>query len=334
MEANQIRPDDSVAIVESVGFMSAARLAQLLGQETRVRIIAISPMNSAGAITTVFAGPLAEVQYALQVAQGQNLVHDFAFFARPNLDTIEMLMRSAMIGGQQPQPKKQVKREDTLPLFEQGNGQMGGMYGGSMQGNLMQGNPMQGSPMQGNSIYGNAMNGSQMQGGMTHSSNMQGFAGNGFVNNQNHSIASAPVAQQPSRFSQQSSQYSQQPRAEAVSNQEARPTKREVVSELAPKPKAAPPTRNVARKQEAAPVADSFEAKGLLELEGYTVHELRRYARSIPGFPIQGREISRANRGDLLQLIKSYDERVRTNQAQNGYAEHAHIDAPSSMLPS
>jgi len=41
------------------------------------------------------------------------------------------------------------------------------------------------------------------------------------------------------------------------------------------------------------------------ELEVLNVHQLRRLARSTPGFPIQGREISRANRGQLLDYFKT-----------------------------
>ncbi len=39
-------------------------------------------------------------------------------------------------------------------------------------------------------------------------------------------------------------------------------------------------------------------------LEKMNVHELRRFARSRNGFPIQGRQISRANRGELLNYFK------------------------------
>jgi microcompartment protein CcmL/EutN len=41
------------------------------------------------------------------------------------------------------------------------------------------------------------------------------------------------------------------------------------------------------------------------KLEVLNVHQLRRLARSTKGFPIQGREISRANRGLLLDYFKS-----------------------------
>ena len=41
------------------------------------------------------------------------------------------------------------------------------------------------------------------------------------------------------------------------------------------------------------------------ELENMTVHELRRYARSVEGLPIIGRQISRANRDQLIdELMK------------------------------
>lgn len=37
------------------------------------------------------------------------------------------------------------------------------------------------------------------------------------------------------------------------------------------------------------------------------VHKLRHYAREFPDFPIKGREISRANRDELMQLFKKLD---------------------------
>jgi len=43
----------------------------------------------------------------------------------------------------------------------------------------------------------------------------------------------------------------------------------------------------------------------MAELEVMNVHQLRRFARDIESFPIKGREISRANRGELLDLFKA-----------------------------
>ena len=42
----------------------------------------------------------------------------------------------------------------------------------------------------------------------------------------------------------------------------------------------------------------------LKQLEELNVHKLRRYARGFIGFPIKGREISRANRDELLNHFK------------------------------
>ncbi len=41
------------------------------------------------------------------------------------------------------------------------------------------------------------------------------------------------------------------------------------------------------------------------ELEVMNVHQLRRFARGVEIFPIKGREISRANRGELLDYFKT-----------------------------
>jgi hypothetical protein len=41
------------------------------------------------------------------------------------------------------------------------------------------------------------------------------------------------------------------------------------------------------------------------EIETWNVHELRRYARSLESFPIKGRDISKANRSELLNLLQA-----------------------------
>jgi microcompartment protein CcmL/EutN len=43
----------------------------------------------------------------------------------------------------------------------------------------------------------------------------------------------------------------------------------------------------------------------MAELEVMNVHQLRRFARDFESFPIKGREISRANRGELLDFFKT-----------------------------
>lgn len=54
--------------------------------------------------------------------------------------------------------------------------------------------------------------------------------------------------------------------------------------------------------EEVSPVKLGFTMQ---ELEVMNVHQLRRFARDVKEFPIKGREISRANRGELLDLFKA-----------------------------
>ncbi len=51
------------------------------------------------------------------------------------------------------------------------------------------------------------------------------------------------------------------------------------------------------------PAAGSDQQTYRQQLEAMTVHELRHYARGIPGLPIAGRQISRANREELIDLL-------------------------------
>lgn len=44
------------------------------------------------------------------------------------------------------------------------------------------------------------------------------------------------------------------------------------------------------------------------EIEKMSVAALRKYARSLPDFPLQGREISRANKKQLLETIRAFLE--------------------------
>jgi microcompartment protein CcmL/EutN len=52
--------------------------------------------------------------------------------------------------------------------------------------------------------------------------------------------------------------------------------------------------------------AKKKQAGANADVESMSVVELRRFARSIKGFPIEGREISKANRATLLGLIKKH----------------------------
>jgi ethanolamine utilization protein EutM len=66
-------------------------------------------------------------------------------------------------------------------------------------------------------------------------------------------------------------------------------------------------SENISKEKEAKP--KNREGKessqiNLSKIENMNVHELRRLARGTNGFPIQGREISKANRKELLNYFK------------------------------
>jgi ethanolamine utilization protein EutM len=52
--------------------------------------------------------------------------------------------------------------------------------------------------------------------------------------------------------------------------------------------------------------SSGIEMPSMSELEGLSVVNLRRWARGVPGFPIQGRQISMANKQQLLEAIRSW----------------------------
>ena len=70
-------------------------------------------------------------------------------------------------------------------------------------------------------------------------------------------------------------------------------------------PDAAPASESAVTTEDTSPIPDMSgdEATFRQQLDAMTVHELRRYARSVAGFPIFGREISRANRDQLIEEL-------------------------------
>jgi microcompartment protein CcmL/EutN len=229
--AKTIDPNESVAIIESQGMMAAARLAQLISLETRARVVAVAPVTGSGSVTTIIAGPLAEVQHALEAARERKAMIDSAFFARPNLETMEMLIGSA-VGEPVKLPKVHPRRKEEASL---------------------------------------------------------------------------------SLFLEQQSVGAKSKKAKQKDTSAAK------LHVMNPVPKRAPK-----RKRRTEP--EAYVRRSFMDTERMPVHALRRYARSIPGFPIAGREISRANRNELLQLIKSHFEHLDTRAA--------HAVPPQTMMPS
>ena len=58
-------------------------------------------------------------------------------------------------------------------------------------------------------------------------------------------------------------------------------------------------------RKEALNKKESSGAGNIDEIDSMNVHQLRHLARSIPEFPIKGREISRANRDLLLKYFRN-----------------------------
>lgn len=86
---------DSAGIIESGGgAISLAKLLQSIRTETRARIIGVTSPSMHGVITTVIAGGLAEVQHAIEQVKGFAGVNDSVFFAKPDLEAIQLVLRS------------------------------------------------------------------------------------------------------------------------------------------------------------------------------------------------------------------------------------------------
>ncbi len=78
-------------------------------------------------------------------------------------------------------------------------------------------------------------------------------------------------------------------------------------AQSAPATSAARPSPSTAQSPEpAAPPSVQAKSETPLptHLQEMTVQDLRRYARALPNFPIQGREISRASKDTLLKLFR------------------------------
>ncbi|HEY8469559.1 MAG TPA: BMC domain-containing protein [Longimicrobiales bacterium] len=65
-------------------------------------------------------------------------------------------------------------------------------------------------------------------------------------------------------------------------------------------------SRGAAPPRRAAPGRDPTVLPPRSELETMRVVELRRRARALPGFPLQGRAVSRAGRDELLRAFDAY----------------------------
>ncbi len=97
VNSTHITNEESAAVIEVSGGINLARLLQTLGNETRARIVGVAETNAVGATTIVIAGGLAEVQHASTHITALQGVADVAFFAKPDLQALHLLLKSLKI---------------------------------------------------------------------------------------------------------------------------------------------------------------------------------------------------------------------------------------------
>jgi hypothetical protein len=88
---------DSLGILECQGSVALASLLQQIAASTRARIIGSTSFNAAGIATVVIAGGLAEVQHAVETLKSAQGVANSAFFAKPDLAAMKLLLASLNI---------------------------------------------------------------------------------------------------------------------------------------------------------------------------------------------------------------------------------------------
>ena len=111
MASTNILSSESVAVIEVTGAVALARLLNLLGIETRARVVGATTANAASSVTVVIAGGLAEVQHASNHVKSVAGVGEVAFFAKPDTSAMELLLKSLNIATEQPAEEHKVWKQ-------------------------------------------------------------------------------------------------------------------------------------------------------------------------------------------------------------------------------
>jgi microcompartment protein CcmL/EutN len=114
----------------------------------------------------------------------------------------------------------------------------------------------------------------------------------------------APARKEPKALPTKEPAARSQPKARPVATQEARAIAAKQSDRKTPAADSPPPATQEARASADKP-PESPGAPGWSELQNMPVVKLRKYARSIPEMPIKGREISKANKQQLLDALAS-----------------------------
>lgn len=106
---------DSAGIIESSGgTIALAKLLQSIRTETRARIIGVSASDTTGTVTTVISGGLAEVQHAIEQVKGMSGVSDSVFFAKPDMEAMQLVLRSLNLATETTSAKAPTKKASTV----------------------------------------------------------------------------------------------------------------------------------------------------------------------------------------------------------------------------
>ncbi len=106
---------ESAGVIECSGAVALAKLLHSLRVETRARIIGVTAANAAGIVTTVIAGGLAEVQHATEFVKTLAGICDTVFFARPDKEAMNLLLKSLLIATES---DTEIKKESRVREIE------------------------------------------------------------------------------------------------------------------------------------------------------------------------------------------------------------------------
>jgi microcompartment protein CcmL/EutN len=94
---SRINSSESLGVIEVTGGASLAKALQTIRTETRARLVGASSPDMRGVISVVIAGGVGEVQHALEELKSKLSVGEAVFFARPDEQATQVLLKSLQI---------------------------------------------------------------------------------------------------------------------------------------------------------------------------------------------------------------------------------------------
>ena len=97
LQKAHINSSESAGVIECSGSIALAKLLHSFSVNTRARIVGVTSANASGVVTIVIAGGLAEVQHATEFVKAHSGIGEIAFFARPDEQAMNLLLKSLLI---------------------------------------------------------------------------------------------------------------------------------------------------------------------------------------------------------------------------------------------